>query len=478
MKHFFYLLIFFPLIISAQDIKFVRTYGMKGYNYGEKAIQTKDNGYLLLGNKSGFIGNTDVYIAKINSIGKLIWDKALGDTQINWAEDFIQTTDKSYIITGYTTTEENNDYDILVMKIDSLGNLLWKKSYGGEKWDHGHSIIETPDNDFVITGETYSEGNGNNDIFLLKINQQGDSLWNKTFGGNLTDVGYDVSLCNDSSYIITGYTNSFGNGAFDMYILKVNQLGDTIWTKTIGGPLDDKAFSGIENKNHEIVLTGSTLNYNAKKQDGIIVKTDSIGNYKWERLIGGDNNEEFYEIIENINGGYFITGYTESYGYAGTKDCYSILTNSDGWFIGGPTYGRENFDISKSCIQTSDKGYLTIGSTESLGLGLSNILVVKRDSNTFTNENNYSHFTDIETYNEKSIALYPNPVADFLYIKTDQNNPMKEVIIYNSVGSMVYRKSTDSNLSHTISFKDFQKGMYIISIAFEKQTIFKKIIHN
>ena len=95
---------------------------MKGYNYGEKAIQTKDNGYLLLGNKSGFIGNTDVYIAKINSIGKLIWDKALGDTQINWAEDFIQTTDKSYIITGYTTTEENNDYDILVMKIDSLGN--------------------------------------------------------------------------------------------------------------------------------------------------------------------------------------------------------------------------------------------------------------------------------------------------------------------------------------------------------------------
>lgn len=477
MKRLIYLLIFFPLIISAQDNKFVRTYGLKGYNYGEKAIQTKDNGYLLLGNKTGFMGNTDVYIVKINSTGKIVWDKAFGDTQINWAEDFIQTSDKAYMITGYTTSGENNDYDILIMKIDTSGNLLWKKNYGGEKWDLGHSITETLDKGFLISGETYSEGNGNNDILLLKINSNGDSIWNKSYGGTLHDAAHDITRCQDSSYLITGYTNSYGNGAFDMYILKVNQLGDTIWTKTIGGPLDDKAFSGIENKNHEIVLTGSTLNYNAKKQDGIIVKTDSIGNYKWERLIGGDNNEEFYEIIENINGGYFITGYTESYGYAGTKDCYSILTNSDGWFIGGPTYGRENFDISKSCIQTSDKGYLTIGSTESLGLGLSNILIVKRDSNTFTNENNYSHFTDIETYNEKSIALYPNPVADFLYIKTDHNNPMKEVIMYNTVGSIVYRKNTDSNVSHTISFKDFQKGVYIISITFEKQTIFKKIIH-
>lgn len=466
------------MLLSAQDTVFIKSYGLKGYNYGEKIIQSKDNGYLILGNKTGVIGNTDAYVVKTNYSGNLQWDKAYGDNDITWAEDFVQTKDKGYIITGYKTIPPNNDYNFLLLKIDSVGKMEWMKDFGGSGWDMGHSIIETPDSGYIMAGETYSYGNGNNDVFLIKTDKKGDSLWSKFYGGAGNDVAYDISACHDGNYIVTGMSNSFGKGEYDAYLLKIDPLGDTLWTRIYGDTSDNKTFAGIETSDHGIALTGSTKNYNAKALDGMILKTDSAGNFKWVRVYGGTEDEEFYDIVQDSKENLMVTGYTESYGYVGTKDFYTVLADKNGWFIFGEGYGGNKADVSNSCVITSDKGSITVGSTESMGLGLSNILVVKRDSTGYTNTSSYVHVTAINELSEQTFSIFPNPVTEFLTVESNEEYPISNISLYNQLGQIMYTyKPSGKQLYATIDFSDIPKGLYIIAINYKDNITTRKIIH-
>jgi hypothetical protein len=466
-----------PLLSSAQDSIFNKTYGQIGYNYGEKVIQKIDSGYIILGNKSGFIGNTDVYIVRTNKTGNFIWDKAYGGSEVNWAEDIKPTADGGYIITGYISIPNNdNDYNIMLLKTDSVGNTEWLKNYGGSNWDLGHSVVETADSGFIVAGETYSFGNGNNDIFLLKTDKNGDSLWSKFYGGQNTDVAYDISVCHDGNFIVTGYTNSFGKGGFDAYLLKINPYGDTLWTRTYGDTLDDKTFSGIETQDHGFALTGSTMNFNAQAQDGVIFKADSAGNFLWARVIGGINNEEFYDIFQNSDQSLFMAGYTESFGYVGTKDFYMVKIDKDGWYIFGPTSGGDQADIAKSCIPTSDGGYAVIGTTERWGPGILNILLIKMNSVGYL-DTSYSHITGINEHSLRNFSIFPNPVSDNLHINIPAEHLLSDIIVYNYIGQVVSKTKQVDGYVTNIDFSGFPEGIYIISLHFKDAIINQKILH-
>jgi len=480
MKNALYLilLIAFPATIYAQDTIFVRSYGQSGYNYGEKVIQLADTGYVILGNKSGFVGNTDVYLLRTNYCGNYMWDKAYGGSEVDWAEDIVATKDKGYAIAGYMSVPtHNNDYDVMLIKTDSLGVMQWMKHYGGSSWDMGHSLIETPDSGFVIAGETYSSGNGNNDIFLMKTNKNGDSLWSKTYGGPAEDVAFDISKCHDGNFIVAGKTNSFGKGGYDMYLLKINPAGDTLWTKTYGDTLDDFAFSGIEANDHGIVIVGSTRDYGVVGLDGMLLKTDSVGNQLWHRTYGGSGDEEYYDLAKNKDHGFMIAGYTTSFG-AGKKDFTMVITNPDGWFIGGTTYGGSEDDVSKACIATSDNGYAILGSTQSMGLAASNILFVKTDSAVHTNASTYIHITDIaEVNNDEKTSCYPNPVAEKLTIVSPKSELLLAVRLYDQLGQLVYQKSEAGTEKATIDFSCLPAGLYLLIMDMKNDVRSEKILH-
>jgi hypothetical protein len=478
MKNYLSILFFLPLFATGQDTVFIKSYGLNGYNYGEKIIQLEDSGYIILGNKSGFVGNTDVYLVRTNFTGNIIWDKAYGGDEINWAEDFISTKDKGYAIAGYMTVPENNDYNLMLIKVDSLGHLQWMKDYGGSNWDLGHSLVETPDSGFIIAGETFSYGNGNNDVFLIRTDKNGDSLWSKYYGGANEDIGYDINTCHDGNYIITGITNSFGKGGYDVYLLKTDASGDTLWTRTFGDTLDDKAFAGIETKDHGFALAGSTLNFGAKAMDGMLLKIDSTGSKEWLRFYGGTENEEFYDVIQNNqNQNFFMAGYTETYGYAGTKDFYMVMADPGGWFIFGKTFGGDWTDVAYSCITTSDKGYAAIGSTESMGPGLSNILLVKMDSTGESNVSSYIHIYDVEEFSDQDITIYPNPVSDKLIIRSGEKFLIDNIFLHNQLGQLVLTNLPDDKHSANIDFHNLPDGLYIIILRSKDNCINKKIIH-
>lgn len=472
-------LLLFPIISFGQDTVFIKSYGQKGYNYGMKVMQTSDDGYIILGNKSGFVGNTDVYLLKTDFAGNYIWDKAFGSGEIDWAEDIITTKDHGYVITGFQTTNLSSDYNFMLLKTDSIGNMIWIKNYGGSNWDLAHSVIETPDSGYIMVGETYSFGNGNNDIYILKTNKNGDSLWSKVYGGFQNDVANDISNVHDGNFLITGTTSSFGKGKDDIYIIKINNTGDTLWTKTFGDTLDDKANAGIETVDHGIAITGSTQNFGAKAMDGFLMKLNSTGNELWTRVYGGPNEEECYDLIQKANEQYFMAAFTSSYGFVGSQDFYMLVADKNGWYINGTTFGDEKDEAAKSCVRAIDNGFAVIGTTASMGLGITNILFIKTDSLGNSNASTYTHITDIQEESAlEDFSLYPNPVDNLLNIRFPQKNSLQSILIWNSIGQCVYDSKVYNNYSAKVDFSSLQEGIYIVSMCTKEGVIKKKIIHS
>ena len=236
MKNFAIILfILLPNFMFGQTVSsFQRTYGRVGYNYGRCSYQTNDGGYIILGNVSGFHGNTSVYLAKTDTLGKIIWDKLIGGTEINWANDFKITHDKGFIIAGYTNINTNNGYDVSLIKTDSLGNIKWEKTYGGTDWDLGNSVIEDKEHNFLVTGSTYSYSYGDADVYLIKTDSIGDTLWTRHYGGTGEDVAYCIDTTNHSDYLLSGVTRKETDSTYDAYLLKINKNGDTLFTKKYG----------------------------------------------------------------------------------------------------------------------------------------------------------------------------------------------------------------------------------------------------
>ncbi|MDD2891182.1 MAG: hypothetical protein PHE49_11190, partial [bacterium] len=239
----FVALLYFLILFSSQTYgidTFEKTYGGENNDYGYSVQSTSDSGYIIAGYTNSFgFGNVDVYLIKTDSLGDTLWTKTYGGTQNDYGYFAQQTNDNGYIIAGYTNSFGAGGVDVYLIKTDSSGDTLWTRTYGGVNQDYGRSMQQTKDSGYIITGYTNSFGAGGADVYLIKINSSGDTLWTKTFGGSGSDYGHSVQQTKDSGYIIAGYTNSFGTGLSDIYLIKTNSSGDILWTKTYGGSQND-----------------------------------------------------------------------------------------------------------------------------------------------------------------------------------------------------------------------------------------------
>jgi hypothetical protein len=291
-----------------------------------------------------------------------------------------QTFEGGYVIAGYTSSFGAGDHDIYLVKTDSLGEMIWTNTFGGSGYESGHSVQQTyPDSGYIIAGSTDSFGAGSLDIYLIKTDANGDTIWTKTFGGDQEDAGFSVQQTFDGGYIVAGYIDFWNAEAPGIYIIKTTSDGDTLWTKRYGGP-------GIEYSTEikqtlpdsGFIIVGQTIVSDSGYYDIYLIKTDSSGDTLWTKMIGGALNDKGESIKQTPDKGYIITGQTESFG-AGWWDVYLIKTNSVGDTLWTRTYGGTGDDGGNFVHVTNEGAYIVTGSTHSFGEGLYNIYLIKTD---------------------------------------------------------------------------------------------------
>jgi len=333
-KHLLIVLALFGVLIFVSpmyaQITFERWYGGTSSDEGYSVAQTSDGGYIVAGRTISFgAGFGDVYLIKTDANGDTLWTRTYGGTDWDDGRSVAQTFDGGYIIAGWTESYGVGPFDVYLIKTDSSGDTLWTRTYGGVGYDWGFSVAQTSDSGYIISGMTDSYGAGSSDVYLIKTDTNGDTLWTRTYGGTYWDMGESVAQTSDSGYIIAGKTLSYGAGHEDVYLIKTDFLGDTLWTRTYGGTLWDAGNSVGQTFDGGYIVTGYTYSYGVDSGDVYLIKTDANGDTIWTRTYGGTSSDGGYSVVQTSDGGYIISGWTNSYG-AGSDDVYLIKTDANG----------------------------------------------------------------------------------------------------------------------------------------------------
>jgi hypothetical protein len=368
-----------PSFLPAQ-ITFQRTYGGSWDDEGNSAQQTADGGYVIAGWTESFgAGYCDVYLIKTDARGDTLWTKAYGGLDDDWGTSVQQVTDGGYIIAGCTWSFGAGRDDVYLVKTDADGDTLWTRTFGGTSGDWSSSVQQTTDSGYIIAGATYSFGAGSEDVYLVKTDSVGDTLWTRAYGGAGEEHGWSVRQTADGGYVIAGRTESFGAGDYDVYLIKTDAYGDTLWTRTYGGMLLEESWSVRQTTDSGYIISGYTNSFGAGGCDVYLVKTDAHGDTKWTRTYGGTGNDYGWSVQQTSDSGYIIAGYTTSFG-AGAKDVHLIKTDGCGDTLWTRTYGGRDGDYGYSVQRTSDGGYVIAGKTGSFGAGAWDVYLIKTDS--------------------------------------------------------------------------------------------------
>ncbi len=363
-------------------------------DWGSSLLQTPDKGFIIAGTTDPDYLKTHrvspppppnprpqyAYLLKLDSTGTLIWKKTF---DMNHANCVIQTHDGGLLLSGYyyfypPPNYEETDMPVLV-KLDKNENIQYsiegvggtsaatsltetsEKKYivaGGcagvyvceldsaftPKWGEtintdslcgtsGGAAVQTYDKGFAVAGCVNTISTPNFDMYAVKLDSSGNLKWEKTIGGSNDDFGTAIVQTYDKGLAIAGYTNSFGAGGYDFYVVKLDSAGNLLWTKTIGGKNDEQAYSMVESNDNGLVIVGYTLSYGANPgiaKNVYVVKLDSAGNLKWTRTIGGTKGEIGNAIIQTSDKGFAITGSTASYGIGYFSNVYFLKLDSMG----------------------------------------------------------------------------------------------------------------------------------------------------
>jgi len=311
-----------------------------------------------------------------------LWTRTFGGPRADGAESIIETHDGGYAVTGFTYSAGAGRSDVYLLKTDVDGNEEWTRTYGGPGWDLGFSVYQTgADSGYVVAGYTTSFGAGSMDLYLIKTDRDGNEVWSRTFGGELIDVGRSIVETSDGCYLVCGYTESFGDGEDDFYLLKVDAQGDEMWHRTYGGTGSDMGNSIIRTGDGNYLLcgsTGSTAGYDLRNV--YIIKVDDEGETLWTRYFGRpEDYEQGDEVYPTSDGGYIIVGSGDDL-FAELSNVYMVKTDPDGNRLWSSKFGTSIFyDYGFSAFEAADRGYIFAGSAKSAATQKNDVFLIKTD---------------------------------------------------------------------------------------------------
>jgi Fe-S cluster biosynthesis and repair protein YggX len=512
MKKFTLVIVLFSILqITNGQTRYQKLMGGNGYNEFYSLVKTS-NGYIMVGvTNSHGAGQKDILAVRTNFNGDTLWTKTYGGFYNEEAFAVKSTSDGNFIIAGYTSSFSNFSNDsanFYVLKINSNGNLLWAKSFGGPGIDIAKSIIETTNHNYLITGSTNSIGAGCNDVYLLELDSSGSYLWSKSLGATGCDFASDLIELGDGGFLITGNTSSFSLGGYVVFILKTDSVGDYQWTKTYDftGSFSPKLFTAneiVRGYTNDFLIVGTRgLGFVGDSQH-YLLDVDSSGSLNWAKTyLMNSGNSEGFSIDKTTSGGFIVGGwmgnyypallkvdaigqFVWSYVYSSPtasfyegKGFKTVTANDGGYFTAGMRY--DTGDTSALLLKTDFNGDITCPYTPPTSNAV-NVLTMNIASQTFTSSlanlnlidtcvvnsspNNFITYCFTVGINEiaNSIAkeCFPNPFNDKLSFAINDNE-LSEIIIYD----IASRKLLQQKFTNFVSLNTEQlaKGIYIYEV--------------
>lgn len=361
---------YFVKLDPDQQVEWTRTVGGPGVDNCFAVRKSPDGGYLAAGHTNSFgMGNYDFYVVKLDADGEVLWTRTVGGPEGEFAFSMAVTEDGGCAITGATHSFGMGNYDVYVVKLDPEGELEWTRTIGGPAHDEGRSIWQTTDGGYVIAGKTASFGAGGDDLYVLKLDSQGEVQWTRTVGGSNADRGYGVQQTEDGGYVVAGLTASYGAGGNDVYVVRLDPDGELLWTKTIGRLGQDEGMSVQQTSDLGFVIAGSTTSFSAGVRNIYTVKLDADGNLEWARGTLHSAGVDFaFHVHQDETGGYVVGGYSQVQGPS-DYDMYLMKLDANGegciWSAAGGTVSSGG--VSGSGGMTDEGGEIGEGGTVDSG---------------------------------------------------------------------------------------------------------------
>jgi hypothetical protein len=382
-----------PVVVQ----KWAKTYG--GVNDEDiEAIQTlSGGGYIVAARTQSFgfgdpdpeIGNTDIWIFKLNANGSVAWEKSYGGSGSDFfGEVILQTSDGGYITTGYTASFGDWVEVGWILKLNADGTIAWQKTYG-DYWQEIDAILETGDGGYLSAGHAYFSETNSGDLWIMKLNANGTVSWQKTH--SLGD-DYEVTVkslipATDGGYIVAGTFDYCPDGCVgsDIWIVKINDNGSIVWQKPYGGANDERGDDIQPTTDGGYIVIGRTASFGAGMDDIWILKIAANGTIAWQKTYGGAFYDQGEGIVQTTDGGYVAAGRIGlcDPNIPPYENCWDIIAfklNAVGSIVWQKTYGGSDDEDTNGIVATSDGGYLVAGETLSFGTGSEDLWILKMDS--------------------------------------------------------------------------------------------------
>jgi len=452
------------------DIIWNKMFGGEEYDEANSVVYTETGEFIVAGYTQSYgLGRWgNAFMFKADSNGDSVWTRNFGWDGNDVFADLVESSDGKFVATGLTDTE-NNFENIYLVKVDIDGNLQWEKNFGGPQKEVALSLTNADDGGLVITGVTKSFSVGEEDLFIFKTNVDGDSLWFKTYGTTGNDGGYGISKTSDGGYIISGIYNWS-----DLWLLKVDASGDTLWTKILGGANYDEGISVIETEDKGFIISGSTSSFGAGELDAYVVKTDSLGNFQWQKTYGFAGYDEGRRILKRDNG-YLVMGSTDS-GISGEFNYFVVWTDENGDTVQTKIYGDSGEDRCFDVINVGYKYFLIAGSDfNAASLGDAGLLLIESG-------NSPSDITPDPVISGYSLSdAFPNPFNPTTTIKYEIGSlSFVSLKVYDILGSEVAILVNDikpaGNYEVNFDASGLTSGPYFFTLTTDNYTLTKKMI--
>jgi len=476
------LLFTFFIFNGFSQISFYKLYSGTGYDRGEGVVQLADSSYTITGSSSSWSGNSDAFLLHLDSLGNYKWSRNYGGNESDIGRRVLFDPSLGYFIAGFSNSfSGNGNFDAYLIRTDNNGNTLWEKTYGDENWEKINDAVLTEDSAVLMVGEMQPLNGQSTEIYIVKTNFSGDTLWTKTWGSSGNDRANTVINLGDSSFIIGGEIYVSDSNLVKGFLMRMNRFGDILWQDTVGDISGEYGINDVFLGVNKFYAVGKRK-VTETNHDDYFGSFDFNGDLVFQYTLNTPKNTMIDEggFLPGIDRTIIAARFIDEWSFQDNYD--NILAYCDtyyGYFDGSPgsycVISNEDLDKCNQLLPTSDGGYVAVGFNSNTGdnittsNGGSNIYFAKifpglphpSPFDAINGNVNFGQLVQVQENENTNEIIHPNPFTNNIQIQVSSDEESK-VSLMNQFGQVLF----SSNFVHgiTLNTETLPNGLYLIRI--------------